>query len=270
MPDALYWGRTRVDASDARALEAALLDEKPSAIINAAAFTAVDLAESQQNLAWRLNAEAPAAAARAAVALDVPLVHISTDYVFDGRLHRPYIETDPVNPLNVYGLTKLAGELAIRTHCRNYWILRASWVFSEFGKNFVTAMIGMAATRNSIKVVADQFGRPTYAGDLAQAAQALLAGGAWPAIPPGIYHAASGPTTSWHGFARLIFEEAQQANLIRQMPIVQPITTAEYAAVAIRPLRAILEPSPAAMTLVATRFDYRAGLHATVIELASH
>jgi dTDP-4-dehydrorhamnose reductase len=264
LPDARFWGRNTVDACDAGRLEAALLNAKPSAIVNAAAYTAVDRAESERDIAWRLNAEAPAAAARAATTLGVPLVHLSTDYVFDGRKGTPYEEHDPVNPLNVYGFTKLAGELAIRSHCSSYWILRTSWVFSEYGRNFVTTMVDLASSRDSIDVVADQYGRPTYAGDLAEAIHALISGGFDEVLPPGLYHAAGGQVISWREFAEAIFREAAAMGFLAHSPAVRAIATSDYPTAAVRPLRAVLATNPQAAALVTSGFDYRAGLTSTL------
>lgn len=269
MPDAAYWGRTHLDASDARGLEVALVAARPSAIINAAGFTAVDLAEKKQDIAWRLNAEAPAAAARAAAKLDVPLVHMSTDYVFDGRSDTPYTAHDAVNPISAYGRTKLAGELAVSTLCKKHWILRTSWVFSEHGQNFVTTMVRLARERDVIDIVTDQFGRPTYAGDLAALIGTLIAGKTEPGIAPGVYHATGGPVISWCDFAKLIFRHATEIGLVAKAPVVRPILTAEYPASAMRPLRAVLETSGAIVPLLKNGFDYSVGLRATLHALAS-
>jgi dTDP-4-dehydrorhamnose reductase len=270
MPDALFWGRRTVDAADARQLEVALIEARPSAIINAAAYTAVDLAEQERVLAWRLNAEAPAAAGRAATKLDVPLVHISTDFVFDGRSSVPYIEDASVNPLNTYGRTKLAGELAVQSLCDKHWILRTSWLFSEFGANFVTTMIRLAESRNTINVVADQFGRPTYAGDLAGLIRVLVEGDGSNPLPFGTYHATDGPVISWHDFAELIFREAVAAGIVESAPEVHPIPTSDYPTAAVRPLHAVLEPSKIATALVPRGFDYVAGLRSMLTALAGH
>src|SRR5690606_1943891 len=144
------------------------------AIVNAAAYTAVDRAETERDLAWRINAEAPAELARAAERLSVPLVHVSTDYVFDGHNAEGYVESDPVAPLSVYGRSQLGGELAVATLCARHWILRTSWVFSEHGNNFPKTMLRLARDRDELRVVDDQRGRPTYAGDLADCIAGIL------------------------------------------------------------------------------------------------
>ena len=268
MPDALFWGRRTMDVAETKRLELALLEAGPRAIINAAAFTAVDRAEREPDLAWRLNAEAPAAGARAAAALDVPLVHVSTDYVFDGRSPTTYTENAPVNPLNTYGRTKLAGELAVQSLCSKHWILRTSWLFSEFEPNFVTTMIRLAESRNAINVVADQFGRPTYAGDLADLIRILVEAKGSSSLNFGTYHATDGPVVSWHSFAGLTFREAAAAGLLESAPEVHSIPTSDYPTAAARPLHAVLEPSTSASSLLPRGFDYVAGLRSTLAVLA--
>jgi dTDP-4-dehydrorhamnose reductase len=257
IPDAQFWGRDLFDIGDTRRLEAALLDARPTAIINAAAYTAVDRAESEPALAWRINAEAPAAAATAAAALDVPLMHISTDYVFDGRSSEPYTENSPVNPLNTYGRTKLAGELAVSSICPKHWILRTSWVFSEYGQNFVKTMIRLAQQHDTLRVVEDQFGRPTYAGDLAHLVVTLTeAATNSNTLTPGIYHAVGGRATSWHGFAEAIFAEALASGIIKRQPKVNGISSAEYPTAAVRPSKAVLLPSTAVNALPRVDLDW--------------
>jgi dTDP-4-dehydrorhamnose reductase len=241
-PDATFWGRAEADLSAPAAIEARIRDFQPEAIVNAAAYTAVDKAETEPDLAWRLNAEAPAAMARAAAALDVPLVQVSTDYVFDGTKVEPYVETDPVAPLNVYGRTKLGGELAVATLCRRHWILRTSWVFSEHGHNFVKTMLRLARERDRLSVVADQIGRPTYAGDLAAVIGKLLL--ARPgAVPYGLHHVGGGTPTTWHAFATAIFAAAFKRGLIARSPEVARIPTSAYPTPARRPLSSVLKPS---------------------------
>ena len=161
LPDAKYCGRDALDLAEPVAVAAKLEALKPSAIVNAAGYTAVDKAESEAAVAWRVNAESVAAAALAATKLGVPFLHVSTDSVFDGRSKTDYTPQDATNPLGVYGATKLAGELAARALCKESWILRVSWLFSEHGANFVTTMLRLAATGEELRVVADQRGRPT-------------------------------------------------------------------------------------------------------------
>jgi len=258
-PTATFWSRTDADLADPPTLRRKLESARPSAIVVAAAYTAVDKAESEPELAWRVNAEAPAEVARAAATLDVPLVHVSTDYVFDGTKTTPYVETDAVAPLNVYGRSKLGGELAVASIAKRYWILRTSWVFSEHGHNFVKTMLRLGRERDRLGVVADQTGRPTYAGDLAQVIAALLAP-AQPAVPHGLHHVGGGPVTSWHGFATSIFERACALGLLPTPPQVQAIATSAYPTPARRPACSVLQPGATLGAALTGQPDWVAGL----------
>ena len=268
LPDATYCGRDSLDLAEPAAVAAKIEALKPSAIVNAAGYTAVDKAESEADVAWRVNAESVAAAALAATALDVPLLHVSTDYVFDGRKKTEYVPQDATNPLNVYGATKLAGELAARALCNKCWILRASWVFSEHGANFVKTMLRLAATRDELRVVADQRGRPTYAGDLAAVIAAIVRRSAERnALPFGTYHAVGGPVVSWCEFAELIVEQAFQRGMLAKRVPVRQITTAEYPTAARRPASSALEPSPELERDLEIAMDWKKGLTAALTAL---
>jgi dTDP-4-dehydrorhamnose reductase len=234
---------------------------RPSAIVNAAGYTAVDKAESEPALAWRINAESVAAAALAATALAVPFVHVSTDYVFDGRKSSGYVETDATNPLSVYGASKLAGELATRALCKKSWILRVSWVFSEHGANFLKTMLRLAATRDELRVVADQRGRPTYAGDVASViAELVRRADSEACLPFGTYHAVGGPAVSWHEFADTIVEQAFTRGMIAKRVPVRAIRTEEYPTPARRPANSVLEPSGELERASGFAMDWSAGL----------
>ena len=259
LPSATFWDRARMDLADADRLEQAVLALRPSAILNAAAYTAVDRAETEAALAWRVNAEAPAALARAASRLDVPLVHISTDYVFDGTAARAYRATDAVAPINVYGRTKLAGELAVASLCQRYWILRTSWVFSEHGANFVKTMLRLARERDTLTVVDDQHGCPTYAGDLAAIMIALVTRPEM-TLPYGLYHVAGGEPTSWHRFAERIVAQAHALGLLERAPRVLPIGTRDYPTPARRPMNSVLAADPALRLATGIQPDWQAGL----------
>jgi dTDP-4-dehydrorhamnose reductase len=258
-PQATFWSRADADLADPRSLRGKIEWARPSAIVIAAAYTAVDKAESEPELAWRVNAEAPAEIARAAAALDVPLVHVSTDYVFDGNKSEPYVETDPVAPLNVYGRSKLGGELAVASIATRYWILRTSWVFSEHGHNFVKTMLRLGRERHRLSVVADQVGRPTYAGDLARVIDVLLRpGGA--AVPYGLHHVGGGPVTTWHGFATAIFRRACEMGLLPTAPQLQAIPSSQYPTPARRPLSSVLQPAASLAAALPQQPDWTAGL----------
>ncbi|NHA15384.1 dTDP-4-dehydrorhamnose reductase [Thioalkalivibrio sp. XN279] len=272
-PAVTFWGRDTADLTEPARVEAALLEAAPQTIINAAAYTAVDKAESEPALAWGVNAEAPAAAARAAAQLGAALVHVSTDYVFDGEAEAPYAEDAPTRPLGVYGATKLAGELAVRTLCPRHWILRTSWVFSEHGHNFVKTMLKLAGERSNLRIVDDQFGRPTYAGHVAELIARLVAtsdpAGDSPQLPYGTWHATGGEITTWKRFAVEIFATAVEAGLLDRPPEVDGITTADYPTPARRPTRAVLAPSEELLALDnAPDFDWHAGLARALSVLA--
>lgn len=266
--DAQFWGRREHSLEDPAGTEAAILEAAPSIIVNAAAYTAVDRAEDEPAAAWRINAEGAASAARAAARLGIPIVHVSTDYVFDGGSDRPYRETDATRPINVYGRTKLAGELAVSSLCPRHWILRTSWVFSELDGNFVTTMLRLAKQRETLRVVADQRGRPTYAGDLARVIAVLVADPARQAVQWGIHHLSGGEVVSWHRFAERIVANAHQRGLIEQPPGVEAITTADYPTRARRPMNSVLEPSAVLTQATGIQPDWGAGLTEVLARLS--
>lgn len=268
LPTATFAGRNSLDLTDTAAIAGYLEALDPSCIINAAAYTHVDGAEGDGSAAWRINADAVAAIARTAQQMAVPLLHVSSDYVFDGTAQRAYTEQDSPNPINVYGASKLAGELAVRSLCKRYWIVRASWVFSEHGSNFVTAMLRLARERDTLRVVHDQLGRPTYAGDLA-ALLARLAGDAdGPSLPWGVYHLAGGTAVSWAEFAETIVRRAHAAGHIEVVPAVQRLTTAEYPTAAARPRRAVLDGRLLQSRLGDGLADWSVGLDAVLERLS--
>lgn len=241
LPEAVVWGRADQDVTDTARLERCIRELAPKTIINAAAYTAVDAAESHPDLAWRLNAEAPAAMARAASAIDATLIHVSTDYAFDGTAQDGYSADTAVRPINTYGRTKVAGEYAVASLCERHWILRTSWVFSEFGSNFARTMLRLADADKPLQIVSDQYGRPSYAGHLARLISGLVAASHPP--PWGTYHAVGGPAVSWYEFAQQIFARAHALGRLQKLPDVSPVMTADYPTLARRPLRAVLAPS---------------------------
>ena len=228
--------KSDLDIGDPYAVEAAMKSSKPDIVFNAAGFTAVDAAESSREDALRVNGEGAANVARAAKAIGATVVHISTDYVFDGRASRPYLPTDPVNPVNVYGKTKLAGEVGVRDSAQKYLIVRTSWVYSHEGRNFVRAMLRAADDGRELRIVNDQQGSPTSAADLASAL--LEAGEAAHATPSlaGTYHFSNSGITNWYEFANAIFA-------IRggDIPRMRPVTTLEYPTPAKRPAWSALD-----------------------------
>ena len=234
-------GHDDLDVTDRDAVRHVVERYRPTLIINAAAYTAVDRAELEPDAAFAVNADGPAHLAEAAAAAGVPLVHLSTDYVFDGAKPAAYSEDDAVRPLGVYGASKAAGERAIRERLDRHVILRTSWVFGIYGANFVKTMLRLGRERDRLDVVADQWGCPTGAADIAEAifgiAHQLLITprtNAW-----GTYHFAGRGSTNWCGFAQAIFERAEP--LWGRRPEVTPIATADYPTPARRPATSILD-----------------------------
>lgn len=229
--------RSMLDLSDLDRVRSVVRELKPSIIVNPAAYTAVDKAETDVDAARRLNVEVPRAFAEEAARLGAALVHYSTDYVFDGTKEGAYVETDATNPQNVYGLTKLEGEQAIAATGCAHLILRTSWVYGRRGKNFLLTMLKLGSERPELRVVADQVGAPTWSKTIATAtahivAQALAADDAdWWAQRSGVYHFTSAGATSWHGFAEAIFAQAMG----ERAPRVLPILASDYPVPAKRP-----------------------------------
>ncbi len=229
------------DIADPAAIAAAIAEVRPRFLVNAAAYTAVDKAESEPEAAARANAEGPRVLAEAAARAGIPLLHISTDYVFDGTKKGAYVEDDPVAPLGVYGRSKLAGEEAVRAAQPEHVILRTAWAYAKNGRNFLKTMLKLAAERPELRVVADQRGCPTSADDIACAilrvAEAAGKGrAAW-----GTYHFAGTGETTWHGFATRIV--AEQAAMTGKQPPVIAIATADYPTPAKRPANSALDSS---------------------------
>jgi dTDP-4-dehydrorhamnose reductase len=231
--------RAGVDITQGDAVAAAFERERPDIVINAAAYTAVDRAETEPDAAWAGNCTGPGHLAAACQAAGIPLIHISTDYVFDGSKQGPYRENDPVNPLGVYGHSKEAGDRAVREALPQHVILRTAWVYSAHGHNFVKTMLRVAAERPVLRVVADQTGSPTSAADIAGAIAAIVRRVAAGDRHWGTYHFAGGGAVTWHGFAEAIFELA--APWRGAPPKVEAITTAEYPTPARRPVNSVLD-----------------------------
>lgn len=229
-------GRPALDFDAMDGLPAMLRAVAPRLIVNAAAYTAVDKAESEPEAAWRANRDGPALLAHYCAAAGIPLIHISTDYVFDGQKGAPYVETDATNPTGVYGASKLAGEQAVLESGARAIILRTSWVYAASGKNFVLTMLNAARKMDRLRVVADQRGCPTAADDLAAAILAIadiLDQRGWQDSFGGVYHAAGSGETTWHGLAAAVF--AASAKHGGPQPAVDAIATADWPTPAKRP-----------------------------------
>jgi dTDP-4-dehydrorhamnose reductase len=237
--DIISVARPTVDLAQPDTLRSIIRAKQPQIIINAAAYTAVDKAESEPELANAINAIAPLILAEESQKLGACLIHLSTDYVFDGNGCHPYQETDATKPLSVYGKTKLAGEEAIRETCAHHLILRTAWVYGTFGKsNFVKTILRLGAERPELRIVADQIGSPTWAQDIAAVIGEMI-----PQLSPdiaGTYNYTNSGVASWYDFAVAIFEEAQQLGFPLKVENIVPITTAEYPTPACRPAYSVL------------------------------
>ncbi|MBF2026858.1 MAG: dTDP-4-dehydrorhamnose reductase [Oscillatoriales cyanobacterium C42_A2020_001] len=231
--------RTSWDMADPDAIRPIVQNSQPSLIVNAAAYTAVDKAESELDLAHLINGKAAQALAEEAEKLGAGLIHISTDYVFDGKNSSPYLEIDPTNPLGAYGQSKLMGEEAVRDACQKHMIIRTAWVYGVYGKgNFVKTMLRVGGQRDELRVVTDQIGAPTWAKDLALAIAQLAP--QLNADTAGTYHYTNSGVCSWYDFAIAIFEEAKALGFPLQVQRVVPITTEEYPTPARRPAFSVL------------------------------
>ena len=239
--DIAAFDRDGVDIARREQVFAAVARDRPDIVINAAAYTAVDRAENEPDAAWAGNCTGPANLAAACRDARVPLIHLSTDYVFDGEKPGPYREDDPVRPIGVYGMTKEAGDGAVREALADHVIVRTAWVYSVHGHNFVKTMLRLGAERPVLRVVADQIGSPTSAADIAAAIGAIVQQIAGGNTSRGTYHFAGGGAVTWHGFAEAIFELA--APWRGSQPKVEAITTADYPTPARRPATSVLDCS---------------------------
>lgn len=260
------WPAERVELADEAAVRGLLERARPDVVINAAAYTAVDKAEQEPERAFAVNEQGPRTLASYCHAAGACLVHVSTDYVFDGRKASPYLEDDAIGPLNVYGRSKWAGEQAIRAELEQHLILRTSWVFSAHGQNFVKTMLRLGQDRTEVRVVADQYGRPTPAHDLAEAiwhivrARAQGAGTPW-----GTYHFAGEGTATWKDLAEAVFALAESQT--GKHVTVTPISTADYPTPAQRPRSSVLDSTRFASAFGRTPQPWQVGLKRVVDEL---
>jgi dTDP-4-dehydrorhamnose reductase len=237
-------GRPDFDFDRPETIAAVFHETAPWLVINAAAYTAVDAAETDEAAAYRANRDGPAELARLCAAADIPLIHVSTDYVFDGTKGEPYVEADPTAPQGVYGASKLAGEAAVLASGARTVILRTAWVYSPTGKNFVRTMLAVGRTRDRLTVVADQKGCPTTAADLATTILGIagrIAATGWDDRYRGVFHAVGSGWTTWHGLATAVFEEAARHGA--KQPEVAPIATADWPTPAKRPADSRLDCS---------------------------
>jgi dTDP-4-dehydrorhamnose reductase len=234
----LALSRSEGDITDPGAVENAIARWRPDVVVNAAAYTKVDLAESNLEQARLGNEIGPALLANACNRAGIPLIHMSTDYVFDGRKTGAYLETDPICPINAYGRSKAAGEEAVRGALDRHLILRTAWLYSEIGENFFNTMLRLAATRDELRIVADQHGSPTSAHAIAAAILQIAPSLARIGVTYGTYHVTASGATTWHGFASRIV--ALSAAKTGRNPVVTPIRTVDFPTAAKRPFNSVL------------------------------
>jgi len=266
--EATLVGQPEFEFDQPATVEAAFAASRPDAVVNCAAWTAVDAAEDDEVGAFRANALGPALLGRLTAAAGIPLIQISTDYVYDGAKPAPYVESDAPNPVGTYGRTKLAGEWAARAANPHTIVLRTAWVFSPVGKNFVKTMLAVGATRPELRVVGDQVGNPTSALDLADAIASVLSrvrDTGWRDAYADVFHATAPDSTSWHGFAETIFAQATAFGGPR--PEVKAIATAEYPTRAARPANSRLEVERLRDVFGARLPEWRVGLERVLNDL---
>jgi dTDP-4-dehydrorhamnose reductase len=282
-------GRETMDLAQPKSVRQVISEARPNLIVNAAAYTAVDKAETETELARIINASAPLVMAEEAQRLGATLFHISTDYVFDGRKNTPYTEQDETNPLSVYGQSKLEGEEGIQKTCSSHIILRTAWVYGTYGKsNFVKTMLRLFSERPEVRVVADQVGTPTWAGDIAESVATLvqkfsldsggeatsststMTSGRTCSSPTGIYHFTNSGVASWYDFAVAIAEEAKQLGFPVKVQRIVPITTPEYPTPAKRPAYSVLSTQKVSASLGTYPSHWRHGLRQMLGEFYSY
>lgn len=254
-----FFGRAEMDIVHRDVVEKKISEIKPDYLINCAAYTAVDKAETDETNAYAANSDAPSYLAEACADRGVKFIHISTDYVFDGSASKPYKEHDPVNPANVYGQSKLKGEEQVLHNNKEAIIIRTAWVYSSFGNNFVKTMLRLMSNRPEIGVVNDQYGTPTYAADLAEAILQIIQSGKW---VPGIYHFSNEGVITWFDFAREI------KNLSNFSCIVNAITTEQYPTPAKRPAYSVFDKSKIVETFGLQLKNWRESLKTCMQRLA--
>ncbi|NOH29050.1 dTDP-4-dehydrorhamnose reductase [Vibrio mediterranei] len=257
--DVIAYDREVLDITSEAQVASVLAELNPDVIINCAAHTAVDKAETDVEMSYAINRDGPRHLAQAAESLGAVMLHISTDYVFDGEKDEPYLETDTPNPKGVYGQSKLAGEQAVAAHCTRYAILRTAWVFGEHGNNFVKTMLRLGQDRPELGIIGDQFGGPTYAGDIANALVAMMDGFNG-SEQSGVYHFSGAPHVSWYQFAKAIFESADKHGVLPQTPQVNEITAAQYPLPAPRPANSRLNCDKIQQVFAVAPSDWQSAL----------
>ncbi|WP_372384730.1 dTDP-4-dehydrorhamnose reductase [Vibrio sp. BS-M-Sm-2] len=260
--EVLALDREHLDITNQGAVNTAVAEFKPSIIINAAAHTAVDKAEEEIDLSYAINRDGPKYLAEAAQSVGAAILHISTDYVFEGNKAGEYVETDITNPQGVYGKSKLAGEIAVAEACDKHITLRTAWVFGESGNNFVKTMLRLGENRDVFSIVGDQFGGPTYAGDIAstliEIAKRITQGNK---VEYGVYHYSGLPHVSWFDFADAIFDVAVEQGVLANKPSLTSITTDQYPTPAKRPSNSRLSTEKITLGFSVKASDWKAALN---------
>lgn len=253
--------KDELDITNKAAVEAIAREFQPTIIINAAAHTAVDKAEEEVELSYAINCDGPKYLAQAAQELGIALLHISTDYVFEGKKMGEYVESDTTNPQGIYGESKLAGEIEVAKACNKHIILRTAWVFGEHGNNFVKTMLRLGKNRDALSIVGDQFGGPTYAGDIAstliQIAKRITQG---KTVEYGVYHYSGLPHVSWFDFADIIFDVAVERGVLANKPSLTSITTDQYPTPAKRPYNSRLSTEKITLGFSVKASDWKVAL----------
>ena len=266
--DVFHTSREQIDIEDFEETKNKFIDIAPNVVINATAYTDVDKAEEKHDAAELINHRAVANISSICNQLDCWLIHISTDYVFDGNSKSPYKEENPTNPQGVYGESKLKGEVAIESSGCKYLIIRTSWVYSEYGNNFLKTMLRLGAERDELSIVGDQIGCPTYAQDIAKTIVSILCLLDLKSSPSGIYHYCGDEPCSWHDFARAIFLEAAVKGL-KTPSNVKYITTANYPTSAVRPAYSVLDCTKIGSYFDVTPSNWRDGVKMVIDKLQS-
>ena len=264
--EVVYTGRRQINIEDFEATNDQIVKIAPDIIVNACAYTAVDCAETDINIADLVNHQAVGNLANICLALDCWLVHISTDYVFDGVSSVAYAENDPTNPQSVYGKTKLLGDLVVQSSGCKYLILRSAWVFCEYGNNFLKTMLHLADKNDVVKVVCDQIGCPTYAQDIAMAVVSILPKLHSSSEVIGIYHYGGDQPCSWYGFAEEIFKEAKLLGF-KTPTYLHPIKTCDFPTIATRPAYSVLQCSKIGKKFGILASNWRVGIQSSLKNL---
>ena len=264
--EVVYTSRGQIDIAEFEVTKTQILEISPDIVINATAYTAVDKAEEERQAADRINHLAVANISNICNQLDCWLIHVSTDYVFDGNSEVPYKEDNPTNPQGVYGGSKLKGEAAIKASGCKYLIIRTAWVYSEYGNNFLKTMLRLGADRDELSIVGDQIGCPTYAQDIAKSIVSILSCLDLKGSSSGIYHYCGDEPCSWYDFTRAIFLEAEVQGL-KTPSYIKSITTADYPTPAIRPAYSVLDCTKIESVFDVTRSNWRDGIKIVIDRL---